>query len=877
MTERTQDTDQLIDRISGEIRGQKLDENDVQSATNRVWQRLREEGKVRPLFSSCEDFRAQIPAYVAGTLPEARALLVGDHTRECVPCRRALMEARGALAPAVARKSSTTGLPTMVRTLMRAAAALLLISAGVVGVRTVGNLIADRSLNASVQAIDGDLQLVAGEESRNLEPGSRILAHQILRTAKDSGAFLRLADGSVVEMDARSELSLGASRSGTTVDLRRGNIIVHAAEQHGGRLFVETRDCQVAVKGTIFAVNHGINGSRVSVIEGIVEVREGGSDSLLHSGDQLSTGDRLRPVPLEDEIAWSRDAAEHRVLLREFSGLRRAVAGAVDHAPPRTSTHLLDLAPGDTFVFAAMPNITGDLEAARAALSEHLAASEVLAEWWQQNVVDQGIDQEIDDLLDRLQPIGEAFGEEAAIAVPTSAIGGQTGLLFLADLDDPDSFRVLLAEAVDRANTEAGATVAVIVDDPRTAGSTEAEVLLWVEDDLFAGAHDLAALAALAARIDDAAARDFVGSALHSRLDAFYAGGVSWLLGVDIAGATENALTEVDPAEIETMERLGLLDATTLVIERHRDGEWYATDAEVLFSGPRRGIASWLAAPAPMGSLEFVSGQAYIAASAVTKDATGMFDDVLPVISDNNPMFLPILRAFETELGIDLREDFAASLGGEATIALDGPMLPVPSWKLIVEIYDPETFIHALGRAVTEINVLMTSRGEGGVTLESEDLGGRTFYTLKLVDRGFEIVFATVDGYLLVAPSSALIEQAIQYRATGVNLPNSPAFRALLPDSGWTDCSALVYRDLDSLVDALPTEMIEEFGVSEVLQDGLSTGLVSVFGGDDRVTVSATGGSLLGLVSTLGMQSAMTPGKEHFDIEKKSEPVSSLG
>ena len=45
----------------------------------------------------------EIPAFVAGTLPEARALLVGDHTRECVACRRALMEARGGTAPIAPR------------------------------------------------------------------------------------------------------------------------------------------------------------------------------------------------------------------------------------------------------------------------------------------------------------------------------------------------------------------------------------------------------------------------------------------------------------------------------------------------------------------------------------------------------------------------------------------------------------------------------------------------------------------------------------------------------------------------------------------------------------------------------------------------------
>src|SRR5262249_58730074 len=45
-------------------------------------------------LKGCEDFQAQIPAFLAGTLPPARALLVEDHTRSCIACRRALKEAR---------------------------------------------------------------------------------------------------------------------------------------------------------------------------------------------------------------------------------------------------------------------------------------------------------------------------------------------------------------------------------------------------------------------------------------------------------------------------------------------------------------------------------------------------------------------------------------------------------------------------------------------------------------------------------------------------------------------------------------------------------------------------------------------------------------
>ena len=231
--------------------------------------------------------------------------------------------------------------------LMRNQAAILILLGGVAAVRVTGDIVADRSLRASVQDIDGSLQLVARNSTQSLEPEAQIRSRQVLRTAAGSGAMIRMVDGSLVEMNERSELELRASRRGTTIDLARGNIIVHAADQGGKQLFVATNDCLVAVKGTIFAVDHGLKGSRVSVIEGAVEVREGSSSAYLRPGDQITTGNRLRRVPLEEHIAWSRDAATHKALIRELNELRRVIAEAVDTAPPRTSTFLLDLAPGD--------------------------------------------------------------------------------------------------------------------------------------------------------------------------------------------------------------------------------------------------------------------------------------------------------------------------------------------------------------------------------------------------------------------------------------------------------------------------------------------------------------------------------------------------
>ncbi|MCG6948703.1 MAG: FecR domain-containing protein [Acidobacteria bacterium] len=876
MTDKHQDSNPL-DRAAAEIRGQHLDEDTTRSITEKVGRRLGFAGGLsRPLIT-CADYQAEIPAYVAGELPPPRALLVGDHTRECVPCRRVLMEERGVAAP-VAPAISSHAKPRFIRAALRAAAIALVLLGGFVAWRMIGNITANRELRASVESIDGSLQIVDRNSIQTLAVASEIRAGQVLRSGKSSGAVLRLDDGSLVEMAERSELELGASRRGTTIDLARGNIIVTAADQGSGRLYVATNDCEVAVKGTIFAVNHGLKGSRVSVIEGEVEVREGSVSAFLSPGDQITTGDRLRPVPVESEIAWSRDAEKHRALLHELTELRKAIVDAVDNAPPRTSTFLLDLAPGDTFVYVAMPNITTDLDEVRAAFYDRLASSAALAQWWQEEVVANGIDAEIDDLLDRLQPLGEAMGDEAVLTVPLSAIHEQGMPLFMAGLDDPTAFRAELGAVIEIANSESpDQPAAVIVDDPRTATASGEDLFLWVEGDVFAAAGDLESLRVLARRVDDPSQRTFPGSALHTQLAQAYAGGISWLLGADLAAAISENLKDASEEDAATLDRLGLLDASTVLIERHRDGDWYATNADIRFTKPRHGMAAWLAEPAPMGSLDFVSPDAYLVAAAVTVDASRMFDDLLELAASEDPATIDELRRCEEEIGFDLRADLAATFGGEAAFAIDGPMLPVPSWKLIVEVYDPGTLMHTVEQVIARVNQELAAQSEALLVIESSVESGRNYVSVRR--EGFDrvAVMTVVDGFLVVAPSRALIEQAIAYRNSNLTLASSATFKALLPDNGFTDCSALVYRDLGSLIDAVPPEILGDLELAASLDDGLSQGLVCVFGEPERITASATGGSLVGVASTLGMLGASLEQSSPVQQVDTGDPVSSSG
>ena len=71
--------------------------------------------------------------------------------------------------------------------------------------------------------------------------------------------------------------------------LARGPIIVRAAKRRTGHLYVASGDSRVAVTGTLFSVNRGAKGTRVSVMEGEVIVEHGHRDNVLHAGDQLAT------------------------------------------------------------------------------------------------------------------------------------------------------------------------------------------------------------------------------------------------------------------------------------------------------------------------------------------------------------------------------------------------------------------------------------------------------------------------------------------------------------------------------------------------------------------------------------------------------------
>jgi len=145
--------------------------------------------------------------------------------------------------------------------------------------------------------------------------------------ANGGGRVIRLRDGSRVEMRSDSEFSLEQASDGIRIRLISGSIIVNAAKQLAGHLYVQTKDVVVSVVGTVFLVNAEQEGSRVGVIQGEVRV-QGETSKNVFPGEQVTTNPSLEPQPMLEEITWSRNLQAHLALLQQQSAASLAAIAA---------------------------------------------------------------------------------------------------------------------------------------------------------------------------------------------------------------------------------------------------------------------------------------------------------------------------------------------------------------------------------------------------------------------------------------------------------------------------------------------------------------------------------------------------------------------
>ena len=813
MKRNRKELESILDRVAASVRSEEPDAAAAQSAADRVWARIRQEAAVevteavKPAdeIHGCADFQSLIPAYLRKELSEARQLLVEDHTRECIPCRKALKAARGGGARAT-RAVSPAAKParTFVQTPVWkwAIAAAFLVAVGLVAYNIYLRI--NVAARATVEVASGAVYKVTDTESRPLAVGDEIGGGETIRTTKDSGAVVKLEDGSLVEMRERSEFSLTKNNDGTTIHLNRGNVIVEAAKQRGGHLYVATPDALVSVTGTIFSVNNGTKGSRVSVVEGEVHVNHAGDEKVLHPGDQTTTSASLELVPIQEEIAWSRNAERYVKLVSELTSLQREVEQKAPRPGVRYSTRLLDLTPDGTVLYAALPNLTETLVESHRIMRERIQQNAALQEWWAEERPDRGAPA-LDDLIEEVKQFGKYLGSEI---VASAKIGerGPVDPLVLAELADGAGFRAYLEQKLAAIpNAGKNGPRFRLIDDPASAPSGASqpnEVLIWINGDLMAAAPKLEQLRQLSDALKGT--NNFKTTSFYARLAETYKAGAGLIVAADLEKIVDRMVNEGTSPEArkryETYKQLGLLSLKHFVAEQKDVAGKTSSRAAVSFKEQRTGIASWLAAPGPMGALNFVSPDANLVAAFVVREPASLVDELLRYMDTASPRMREDLKILERESGLKLRDDVAAPLGGEFAFALDGPVLPTPSWKMVFEVYDQARLQQTLERVVDEVNKRAAVVGAGGLQWERSESGGHTFYALKSVTYGVELHYTYANGYLVAAPSRALIERALKYRESGYTLLNSPRFTSTLPADGQVNFSAIFYHDLAPLL-----------------------------------------------------------------------------
>jgi hypothetical protein len=226
-------------------------------------------------------------------------------------------------------------------------------------------------------------------------------------------------------------------------------------------------------------------------------------------------------------------------------------------------------------------------------------------------------------------------------------------------------------------------------------------------------------------------------------------------------------------------------------------------EATLTFAGPRTGVASWLAGPAASGSAEYASPDALAVISAATRTPEQVFHELLGLLSRFDAKTVDRLRAMESETGVNVSAELAASLGTDFTISVETPTLPVPGWIAAIEVYRPEAVDAALERLVESYNRRVpASEDNRKLVATQESVDGRVWKSIGLGMPGFGFTWTYDRGYLVAGADRGVVSRAISTRASGLTLIRSDAFRSRLPGLTGLHPSAFAWFHLEEAAKA---------------------------------------------------------------------------
>ena len=740
-----------LEKALQEMKQEDVDAGTLEAARARAWEKVMDAGG-----ATCAEFRPDFGAYLRGALGGSRQVLVEDHLSRCPACRASLAAMKGERR-VVAMPQRSRPSARLVRWGSLAAAAALVLSVLYLGRDVIDAMLAPGGPRATVLAAEGALyRLPAGA----VAAGASIGEKESVRTGPGAHAVLRLADGSTVDVNERTELFLTAAWSGQAIHLQRGDVIVRAAKQRRGHLRVLTRDSIASVKGTIFAVSAGIGGSVVSVVEGLVAVNQPGREVLLSPGEQAASNQALAST-IEDAVSWSPSAEEYLEILGSLVKIERQLA---EHLPRdlRTNSALLPYLPAGAVVYGAVPNLGGTIGQALTLAEQQSAENSAFAAWWNSET-----GRLVRQIVDRVQSVSSLLGDEIVFCAALAGPGEQVPMVMA---------RVQSARRAELETALQGLF----------AGADEATLPYSVSGDLMVVSNSPSHLAWALGHLGQGASSPFA-AAIAER----YQRGVGWLMAMDAPPVVQAASGDDAPP----IEFAGMIGMKYLFLEQRAPAGAEENELTLAFQGARKGMASWLADSGSAGAAEYLPAEALLAGYVSTREPSQLFEEFTTLMARENASFRDSHLALANEkLGAGFMENLAKAMGTEAAFALNGFSVSGPTWVMAALANSPPVIDSSVQKLVETFNAaLPPEEQEKRIVLGQENAGGRVWNTIKPASIPFGVTWTYDGGYLVAGSDRGAAERAIATRNAGSSLVWSSAFRGQLPSSAGIHPSAFAW------------------------------------------------------------------------------------